>query len=94
MRGRLPRRHSDDYFAQKVLPRLFEPSRDELTVEPVVASQVLLSLTMYGGNFRKPLRAQEIVTLTLDGVRNHGRAARTARTATRGRPATGSARTG
>lgn len=72
VRGRLPQRYTGDYFAHEVLPRLFEPSRDELSLEPAAASQALVVLAMSGSNplfFERPLTAAQIVALVLDGAR-------------------------
>lgn len=72
VRGKLSRRYSVDYLAQDALPRLFEPSRDELRLEPATAGQALLALILSGCSplhFKKPLQASEVVALMLDGVR-------------------------
>jgi AcrR family transcriptional regulator len=70
-RGRFPQRFSGDHFARKVLPRLFEPSRGELRLEPVAVSQALLALTVGGHSsviFKKPMLASEIVDVILNGI--------------------------
>ncbi|OHV48415.1 TetR/AcrR family transcriptional regulator [Pseudofrankia sp. BMG5.36] len=72
VRGRLPQRYSGDFIAREILPALFEPSRDDLRIDPAVASQAFLVLTMTGSNqlfFQRPLQAPEIVSLMLHGIR-------------------------
>jgi AcrR family transcriptional regulator len=72
VRGRLPQRYSGDFIAREILPALFEPSRDDLRIDPAVASQAFLVLTMTGSNqlfFQRPLQAPEIVSMMLHGIR-------------------------
>ncbi|OHV33215.1 MULTISPECIES: TetR/AcrR family transcriptional regulator [Pseudofrankia] len=72
VRGRLPQRYSGDFIAREILPALFEPSRDDLRLDPAVASQAFLVLTMTGSSplfFQRPLQAPEIVALMLHGIR-------------------------
>jgi hypothetical protein len=71
VRGRLPQHYSGDTFVRKVLAPLFEPSRDELRLEPAVAAHALLALTSASNPafYRRPLKASEIVALMLGGVR-------------------------
>jgi AcrR family transcriptional regulator len=74
-RGRLPQRFSGDHFARKVLPRLFEPSVEELRLDPVTASHALLALTMGSHSaviFKQPMLASQIVDVLLRGFRNSG----------------------
>ena len=71
VRGRMPQRWTAENFVRDILPPLFEPSRAELGVEPAVASQALLALTLGGANpifFKNPLRPAEIVAVLLGGI--------------------------
>ncbi len=80
VRGRLPRHYSEDYFARKVLPALFEPSLGDLRVEPTVASQALWALATSGsspGPYERPMPAAEIVALILHGVQKPRKVAST-----------------
>lgn len=70
VRGRLPQHFTGDHFARKALPRLFEPSRSELRLDPVVASQALVAMAVGGqisAIFRKPMLPSEIVDILLGG---------------------------
>lgn len=70
VRGRLPQHFTGDHFARKVLPRLLEPSREELRVDPVAASQALVAIALGGQStaiFRRPMLPSEIVDILLGG---------------------------
>jgi AcrR family transcriptional regulator len=70
VRGRIPQHFTGDHFARKVLPRLFEPSRGELRLDPVAASQALVAIAVGGQSsaiFRKPMLPSETVDILLGG---------------------------
>ena len=72
VRRQLPDHTSGDYFAD-VIAQLFDPSQDDLALDPAVAGKALVALSMLGANsrvFRTPLSAAEIVALVLDGMRS------------------------
>lgn len=71
VRGRVTQHVTYEYLATEVLGALLQPSRDELNVDPVVAGKALLALI--GGSApavnKRPLSAEEIVGVILNGIR-------------------------
>jgi len=70
-RGRFPQHFIGDHFARKVLPRLFEPSRDELRIDPIDAGHALVAFAMGSQTsviFKRPMLPSQIVDILLGGL--------------------------
>lgn len=72
VRGRIPQHSSLEYISHELLPKVLEPSRDELRIDPAVASWALIGLVSARSDpvrFQEPLSVDQIVDIFLDGAR-------------------------
>ena len=91
VRGRLPRHSSLEYISRELLPKIFEPSRHELRIDPTVASRALIALVCDPVRFQESLSVDQqelsvdqIVDVFLDGARVRPEGSSTAARPTRG----------